>query len=198
MHVCWNSNLFKTPMLITFSAIALFHFFRRRITFSAHLRNSGSALTTSRYLRLIAMSITEILWGTSLTALAMYDNISPGLRPWTTWDDVHSNFSRIGQYALVQFPPNYLRQVFLFEWAIPASSFIFFLFFAFGEESMKDYRKVVGWIRSQVFRQSNKDRSDIPPLRYVFVMGSFGGCILISIHFQSASTCCYQHLLYHE
>ncbi|KAI0946031.1 hypothetical protein AcV7_010118 [Taiwanofungus camphoratus] len=153
VFIVWFPPLVLSMITLIYASLALYHFVRRRVTFAMHLQNSNSALTTGRYIRLIAMSIIEILWGTSLNALAMYDNISPGLRPWTSWNDVHSNFSRIGQYALVQFPPAYLRQMFLFEWAIPTSSYIFFIFFGFGEESIKDYSRVFTWLRRRVFRQ---------------------------------------------
>ncbi|EED83563.1 hypothetical fungal pheromone GPCR, STE3-type, partial [Postia placenta Mad-698-R] len=155
IFVVWFPPLLLSTITLIYASIALLHFFRRRITFAMHLQNANSSLTTGRYLRLIAMSITEIVWGTSLTALAMYDNISPGLRPYLNWDYVHSNFSRIGQYATVQVPPAYLQQMLLFYWAIPASSYIFFVFFGFGEESMKDYGRVLTWIRPIPYQHGN-------------------------------------------
>lgn len=95
----------------------------------------------------------------------MYDNISPGLRPWTNWDDVHSNFSRIGQYALIEFSPWYQQQLFTFSWTMPASSFIFFVFFGFGEECLKDYRKLWNWLMDCIpKRKVPKDMGLISPL----------------------------------
>lgn len=121
------------------------------------LKNSNSALSTGRYLRLIAMSILQIVWQTVLTAIVMYDNISPGLRPWTNWDDVHSNFSRIDAIPMVVYPIYYQRQFFLFLWVMPVSSFIFFLFFGFGEEALKDYKNVIRWILVKILRQKIPD-----------------------------------------
>ena len=123
------------------------------------LKNSNSALSTGRYLRLVAMSVVQIVWQTVLTAIAMYDNISPGLRPWTSWADVHSDFGRIGAIPMVVYPVSYQRQFFLFLWVMPVSSFIFFFFFGFGEEALKDYKSLVRWIRIKVFRQTLPDPS---------------------------------------
>ncbi|KAG6851971.1 hypothetical protein C0991_004521 [Blastosporella zonata] len=133
--------------------MALHHFMRRRLSFAAHLQNSNSALTTNRYLRLIAMAVTEMVWGTAFTAFNLYNNVSPGLRPWTTWGDVHSNFSRVDQYPTVTIPPHFLRIMMLFWWVMPASAIIFFVFFGFGEEARKEYLKVWTWFRTKILRR---------------------------------------------
>lgn len=101
----------------------------------------------------MAMSITEMAWGTSLTAVTMYDNISPGLRPWTNWADVHSDFGRIDSYRLFMVPHSLLKQIFIMWWAIPVSAYIFFLFFAFGEETVRDYKRAYAWVKNNVFKR---------------------------------------------
>lgn len=133
--------------------MALHHFFRQRLTFAMQLKNSNSALSTGRYLRLVAMSILQIVWQTTLTAITMYDNISPGLRPWTNWADVHSDFGRVDAIPMFVYPVQYQRQFFLFLWVMPVSSYIFFIFFGFGEEAVKDYKSAIRWIRRKVLRQ---------------------------------------------
>ena len=138
------------------------------------LKNSNSALSTGRYLRLVAMSILQIVWQTVLTAIAMYDNISPGLRPWTNWADVHSDFGRVDAAPMFIYPEYYQRQFFLFLWVMPVSSYIFFLFFGFGEEALKDYKNAFRWIRVKIFRQRLPDPAT--PLD-----GSFPGYVLIPV-----------------
>ncbi|CAL1697581.1 unnamed protein product [Somion occarium] len=153
VFIVWFPPLLLSTITFVYAALALYHFFRQRITFAAALSSSGSSLNTSRYLRLMAMSITEMAWGTSLTAVTMYDNIAPGLRPWTNWADVHSNFGRIATFRLFMIPPGYLRQIFVMWWAMPVSAYIFFLFFAFGEESVRDYKRVYTWVKTKVLRR---------------------------------------------
>lgn len=123
------------------------------MTFAAVLQNSNTSITPNRYLRLMALAITEIIWQIILTVLPMYDNIAPGLRPWTTWADVHSDWLRVDQYYLAEFLPAYKNQMFLFFFAIPASSLLFFIFFGFGEQAVSDYRALFDWVRRKVFRQ---------------------------------------------
>ncbi len=133
-------------------AMALYHFVRHRVTFAIVLQNASSSITPNRYLRLMALAIIEIVWQIILTVLPMYDNISFGLRPWTTWADVHSDWLRVDCYRMADFLPAYRRQMLMFFFVVPASSLLFFLFFGFGEQAVKDYRESAAWIRCKIFR----------------------------------------------
>lgn len=146
--------------LLSFLAMALHHFVTRRLVFAAHLQNSNSAITTNRYLRLIAMSLTEMIWGTSLNAFNLWNNVEGGLRPWTNWADVHSNFSRVDPYPAFTIPPLFLDRMFLFWSVMPASAVIFFLFFGFGEEAKKEYCQVRRWFLKTILRRQLEDRSN--------------------------------------
>nr|ANB67034.1 pheromone receptor [Agrocybe salicacicola] len=153
VFIIWFPQLLFAFITFIYAALALHNFIRRRLTFASHLQNSNSALTTNRYLRLIAMALMEMVWGTTLTAYNLWSNVSPGLRPWTDWDDVHSNFSRVDLFATAGIPKEFLRTMMLFWWTLPASSFIFFLFFGFGEEAMKEYSKAFTWVKTTVLRR---------------------------------------------
>ncbi|TFK65310.1 STE3-domain-containing protein [Pluteus cervinus] len=157
----WFPPLLFSVIALVYAAMALHHFIQRRLTFAAHLQNSNSALTTNRYLRLIAMAITQMVWGTALTTYILYENVFPGLRPWTNWADVHSNFSRVDLFPAFTIPP-YFMTAMMFLWgAIPASSFIFFVFFGFGEEAMKEYRCVWAWIRRVILRHPAETKAGL-------------------------------------
>lgn len=110
-------------------------------------------MTTNRYLRLIAMALTEMIWSTSLAAYTLYLNVSPGLRPWTNWANVHSNFSRVGLFPTIELPPQFIEAMMLLWWNLPASGLIFFVFFAFGEEALKEYKKIWRRIMVKVFKR---------------------------------------------
>ncbi|KAH8101254.1 GPCR fungal pheromone mating factor [Cristinia sonorae] len=161
VFIIWFPPLLLSVITLVYSALALHHFLRQRINFATHLDSSGSSLNTNRYLRLMAMAITEIFWGTSLNAVAMYANIAPGLRPWTDWADVHSNFGRIATFRIFEIGKPYLRQMLIIWWAMPVSAYIFFLFFAFGEVTKKDYKRVFDWTMRFVFRQSPLPRAKL-------------------------------------
>ncbi|KAI0651372.1 GPCR fungal pheromone mating factor [Trametes meyenii] len=153
VFIVWFPPLLIAFVSIIYAALALYHFLRHRVTFASVLQNSNTSITPNRYLRLMGLAITEIIWQIILTVLPMYDNIAPGLRPWTTWADVHSDWLRVDQYLLSEFLPAYKRQMFLFFLAIPASSLLFFIFFGFGEQAVKDYRLILEWVHRNVLRQ---------------------------------------------
>nr|AAS46748.1 PDSTE3.3 mating-type pheromone receptor [Pleurotus djamor] len=157
VFLIWFPQLLCSVVTLVYAALALYHFIRRRLTFAAHLQNSNSALTTNRYLRLIAMSITQMIYGTVLTSVNLYSNARHGLSPYTSWEDVHFNFSRIDVYPKMFIPPKLYSLMLLFWWTMPVSALIFFIFFGFGEEAKKEYSKYWSWIRRTIFRVKDND-----------------------------------------
>ncbi|TFY56542.1 hypothetical protein EVG20_g8891 [Dentipellis fragilis] len=149
-YVCHLCILSRCSYL---SGAAFYHFMKRRIAFTTHLANSNSALTTNRYLRLMGMSVVMMAWDSALTSYDLAVNTAPGLRPWISWANVHSNFSRVDLYATLILPPGYIKQVMAFWWAIPVSAYIVFFFFGLGEEAKKEYRKVWNLFRTKVLRK---------------------------------------------
>ncbi|KAF9487948.1 STE3-domain-containing protein [Pleurotus eryngii] len=160
----WVPPLFFSVLTLIFASLALHHFIRRRITFAAHLQNSNSALTPNRYLRLIAMAITEIIWGTSFTTLNLWNNVLGGLRPYTNWADVHSGFSRVALFPAILLPPRFISMMMLLWTTMPVSAFIFFVFFGFGEEAKKEYTKLWAWIRGNILRRKDSEKAKMIPL----------------------------------
>lgn len=130
------------------------HFYRRRATFARHLAHSASALTPGRYLRLMAMSAVEMFWASLIMGINLYFSYSDGLRPWISWDNVHSDFSRIGQFPTVLIPTTTLRWTYFLWWSTPASSLIFFVFFAFGQDAVREYSTAIQWVMRNIFRCS--------------------------------------------
>ncbi|KZT69400.1 STE3-domain-containing protein [Daedalea quercina L-15889] len=130
-----------------YAALAFAHFFRRRATFAKHLQGNASALTPSRYLRLMAMAVIEMFWGLLVTAINTWFSYRDGLRPWISWANTHSDFSRIGQYPLILIPRSTLVEAYFLWWAVPVSAYLFFVFFAFGRDTMQCYVACWEWIR---------------------------------------------------
>ncbi|KAI0053489.1 STE3-domain-containing protein [Auriscalpium vulgare] len=144
--------LFSAATLV-FSALAFYFFMRRRIEFATFLSGSGSSLTPIRYIRLMLMAVLLAAWNGALTAYNVDVNTAPGLRPWTNWDDVHSDFSRVDLYASLLLPASFRRNLMLFWWAVPVSAYLAFAFFGLGEEAFKEYRKLGRWIARRVLRR---------------------------------------------
>ncbi len=107
--------------------LSLSHFIKRRMSFAAHL-STYFALTTSLYLRLVFMSILQMFWSYTLVLAAM--NLP--LLPWTSWAEVHSDFSRIDQidqYPMIAIPAYIDRNYHAQWWMVPA-------FFSFGRDAI--------------------------------------------------------------
>ncbi len=133
----------------------------RRATFAAHLNASQSALTASRYLRLILMSIFQMTWSIIITSYTLwYTAMAVPLRPWTTWADVHSNFNRADKFskAMLSMSSKTSTAYYFLWWAIPMSTFVFVAFFAFGKEAVDDYKKCWVWVKRNVFRMQPNSR----------------------------------------
>ncbi|KAJ7643058.1 GPCR fungal pheromone mating factor, partial [Mycena polygramma] len=154
IFIIWIPPLLMATASLVFAGLALRHFIQRRITFAAHLDANHSALTTSRYLRLMLMSTLQMFWSIGLTIFTLwFTTISIPIRPWTTWADVHSNFSRVDQYPTLFTPEIILSGYYALWWTVPASTFIFVAFFAFGAEALAEYKKGFLWVRRVVFRR---------------------------------------------
>ncbi|KDQ50566.1 hypothetical protein JAAARDRAFT_141725 [Jaapia argillacea MUCL 33604] len=140
---------------------ALCYFVERRSSFANHLQDSNSGLTTSRYFRLLALSGSEMCWGILVTSLNMWFTFRHGILPWTSWDDVHFQFSGIGQFPTLFIPQSELAWTFFLWWTIPISAFLFFGFFSFGQESMRDYRACIAWFSRVILRRKPDDKKAV-------------------------------------
>ncbi|KAJ6542945.1 GPCR fungal pheromone mating factor, partial [Mycena capillaripes] len=140
-------------LALVYCGLALFHFLRRRIAFTQKMDASDSILTTSRYIRLMSMTTVLGTWNAIIISLGLWATYGEGLRPWTSWSDVHSNFSRIQTYRLTDIPDGLLGLTYLLWAAVPISSLFFFSFFAFGDDAMKEYRNLLRWTSKSVLRQ---------------------------------------------
>ncbi|KZP27853.1 fungal pheromone STE3G-protein-coupled receptor [Athelia psychrophila] len=141
-------------LMFIYAGLALVHFFKRRLTFGRHLDSSG--LTTSRYFRLMCMSIVEMTVGITISSIDTWSNYQYGMRPWTSWSEVHSNFSQINQFPWVEIPQTTRNWTLGLWWTVPISSVIFFAFFSFGEDAVREYRACFMWFRRVVLRQNSK------------------------------------------
>ncbi|KAI0060058.1 fungal pheromone STE3G-protein-coupled receptor [Artomyces pyxidatus] len=148
----WILPIILAVLTLGFAACAFMHFMRRRANFAHHLEGRSS-LTTTRYMRLILMSIFEMAWGLAITCFALWF-ATLSYRPWTNWADVHSDWNRIDLYSIVFMPSFLLRDYIIVWWAVPISTWIFVLFFAFGHDAMEGYRAVGLWFQKHVLRRN--------------------------------------------
>ena len=167
--------------LMTLLAMALKNFFHRRLTFAAHLQNYSTGLTTSRYLRLMSMSVVQMIWTVLVTSLNIWFSCQHGLRLWISWQNVHSDFSQIAYFPTALIPRESLRWTYALWWAVPFSALLFVVFFASGEEAMNEYRNILRWIHSLIFPQFGT-KIEAPLTRYSFNSTPFIFPLTVALH----------------
>ena len=183
IFIIWVPQLLFALITFIYGALALRNFIRHRLTFSSHLHvkthsnNIHYALTPNRYLRLISMALTEMLWGTALTAFNLYNNVNSGLRPYTSWARVHSNFNRVQMLPMILVPQKNIPTMMLFWWCIPASSIIFFVFFGFGEDAVKEYKRVWVCMKGVLFWRRSARLEKKHPMSFSRLSSSSGASL---------------------
>lgn len=97
------------------------------------------------------LAIVEMCLTIGSTAAALYSAVL-NIRPWISFSDVHFQFSRIGQFRAFELPPATQTLNYVLWWLIPISAFLFFFFFAFGQDAVQEYGACLVWIRDRIFR----------------------------------------------
>jgi hypothetical protein len=138
----------------------------------------------------MGMAVSVLCCGIAFSVYVIWVEFSYSpLRPYLNWDYVHSNFSRVGQFPWILYPDWYWMSFFRAWLIVPISAYIFFLFFGFGEEAMREYKSWVRAFRVYVLRQ------DVPPVfvggenwstwGFVFVSSPFALLYLIAFTLQT-------------
>lgn len=135
-------------------------FLARRYQFANILQSSTSAITTSRFLRLMALAAMQIAFNLPVVIYSLIiDTTGTSLQPYSSWQDVHYGFSEVESINRVEWAQLELRPRELAElsyWTYPVSCAVFFLFFGLGEESLGTYQAVWRWVSACCKRKSSR------------------------------------------
>lgn len=122
------------------SVMAICAFYKRRrnhmkLTFG---HNGG------QYLRLMAISTTEILGTVPLGTYGIVFNAKLGISPWNGWASMHSHNSEVEQVAGFTWKnvPEMVIALEKFRWSLVACAFIFFALFGFTVEAREQYYRL--------------------------------------------------------
>lgn len=116
-------------------------FHRRRALFK-ELLSANNNLSADRYFRLMGLASIDLCCTIPISSYVIAQNITGGIEPWISWQNVHSNFSRVILVpALIWRNNTHMRNsVELTRWLTVACCFVFFAFFGFADEARKNYR----------------------------------------------------------
>ncbi|KAJ6457107.1 pheromone A receptor-domain-containing protein [Mycena vitilis] len=140
--------LFHLPPILVGCVSAIYcilsirSFYRSRVQLK-ELLSSNNNLNLNRYVRLMCLASTDLLFTIPLSIWVLWVNVSVvGLSPWVSWADTHSNFSRVVQVPGVFWRADVYTVASLetTRWATVACALLFFGYFGFADEAMKNYR----------------------------------------------------------
>jgi len=111
----------------------------------------------------MALAGIELLCTIPLASYDLYLNVSAGLVPWISWDNVHFGFSRVDQFPAIiwQSFPVLRSSLEITRWAFVICAFIFFAFFGFADEARKNYRSALDSVAKRMGYSSTGTRSGI-------------------------------------
>ncbi|KAF7344883.1 Pheromone B alpha 1 receptor [Mycena venus] len=126
-----------------YCVLSIKSFYHSRAQFKELLSSSNNNLNLNRYVRLMLLASTDLLCTVPLGIYVLWVNVHVvGISRWVSWADTHSNFSRV-----VAVPGVYWRTdrttVTMLEttrWVTVACAFLFFAYFGFADEAIKNYR----------------------------------------------------------
>ncbi|THH15868.1 hypothetical protein EW146_g4686 [Bondarzewia mesenterica] len=137
---CWPLAIGAVSFV--YCSLTIRHFWKRRQQFNDVLSSSRN-LNQSRYFRLMALAGIELLGTIPISSYSIYLNVTTNqVQRWISWEDTHSNFSRVRQIPAVLWRLSHQEMVSveLSRWLLVLCAFIFFTFFGFADEARKHYR----------------------------------------------------------
>ena len=113
---------------------------------------SSHGLSRGRYLRLMALSATDILGTIPLGTYIIVADAKDGVTPWKGWAYTHRNYSQVNQIPsfIWRNDPSLNSGLEMFRWELVACAFIFFAFFGFADEARQHYRRLYTSIATRV------------------------------------------------
>ncbi|KAI0061292.1 pheromone receptor [Artomyces pyxidatus] len=145
--------VYSWPIIIslvsgTLGLISLFRFVEGRRE-ASRLVETDFGIRRDRYVRLATLACVDIV---STVPIALYVAItmatSPTFQPWTSWADVHRNFSYIEQIPATVWKADRETGTLLqlARWVYVCSGMVSFLVFGFTPEAVRHYRAVLEFV----------------------------------------------------
>ncbi|KAJ7661859.1 pheromone A receptor-domain-containing protein [Mycena rosella] len=142
-----------------YCTLSLRAFAARRASFAQFLSpgSTHAGLTPSRYLRLSALALTDLLLTVPLAALTI-NLTATRPAPSVSLADTHFDFGRVGQVPHFLWAANESSRVAveLTRWASPACALVFFGFFGFAVEARRNYGLLFSAIAALFWRAAGR------------------------------------------
>ncbi|CAL1697569.1 unnamed protein product [Somion occarium] len=119
------------------------------------LFSAVSEVSLHQYYRLLAMATVEMCCTTPLSVFDLVD-LSQIYYPWRGFQDLHSNFDRVGQYPYELWATDlgHIRS----QWYQIGCAFIFFVLFGFSAEARNRYRHAFSFVAKVILPHKRHSR----------------------------------------
>lgn len=100
----------------------------------------------------MALAGVDMLCSIPIGTYTLVSAANGGVHPWISWDNVHSNYSRVSQVPAFIWQENRstYEGIEEFRWITVACSLYFFVFFGFADEARRHYRLVYTSLASRI------------------------------------------------
>ncbi|SRR6266478_3885619 len=128
--------------------MAIIAFYKRRRN---HMRllpgHSGG-----QYLRLMAISATEVLGTIPLGTFYIVNDAKSGVVPWKGWAYMHRHDSEVRQVPSYTWKNDHRSALFLemFRWSVVFCAFLFFALFGFAREAREHYFRLYKFLAGRI------------------------------------------------
>jgi pheromone a factor receptor len=168
----WNTPLayvlvWSWPVIIgiisaCYGALTVRAFMKRRKQFK-DLISTNAYLTYSRYWRLVALAVVDFGFTIPIAVRTIIVGLSSGVAPWVSWADTHSGYSRVFQVprVLLNQNPGLVYSFEIDRWAAVICAFVFFGFFGFADEAMRNYRLLASTVTKRIGQTTFTESSSI-------------------------------------
>lgn len=129
---------------------------------SQHLKEmsgSNKNLNHNRYMRLMALSGTQLLINLPMNIYNFYTELHNPISPWISWKDTHLDYSFVGQLHSNAWRLHLATPVEWARWSVIVCAFSFFIFFGFAEEARKHYHLAYSFSKSRLHLGNSGTRS---------------------------------------
>src|SRR6266702_1507820 len=117
------------------------------------IQGSNKNVNHSQYMRLIALSSTQLLFTLPISLFILYVNIHVvPVQRWISWEDTHFDYSRVAQFPSIVWRADLMHQTGIeaSRWTVIPCAFLFFAFFGFAEKAREHYRLAYSFARSRL------------------------------------------------
>ncbi|KAI0283496.1 GPCR fungal pheromone mating factor [Russula brevipes] len=169
----WPAAIGAVSAIYGVRTIVAFYKRERRL---GEMLSSSYRLTQSHYLRLMVLASVDALITVPFAIFVIVANTKLGVTPWVSWDDTHSDYSRVVKVPSFIWKNDYkmARSLEVTRWRLVLSAFIFFAFFGFAKEARQHYRLAYRSIARRIGCKTSSGPPDKPSHVYVVQCTSLG------------------------